>query len=278
MLNKTQTGIVVEQVLVDEEDIRLLTEVGFTRSQARVYLTLLKIGETDARTLFKKANITQPEVYRALDELQRKGLVEKELSVPLKFTATSINFGLQMLMSQKVQQCKETQKNIKKFLRKNQSCLIKKPPKKEVKLIVLEGKEKLMQTIKQAHGSAEKSVDIISTLHRWCIILDCCFENYMRALERKVRYRVIINKPLGKIMFQENIQTLLAKPYFELRFSKGPLKTNAAIFDEKESTINFFEGKPLNESPIIWTNHPGLIQMCQDHFDKVWKSAEKYTI
>jgi sugar-specific transcriptional regulator TrmB len=241
----------VKQVSVNEEDIRLLNEVGFTRSQARVYLALLKIGETDARTLFKKANITRPEVYRALDELQKKGLVEKEIRVPLKFIATPMQFGLQMLLSQKVRQCKETQKNIKKFLRKNQSCLIKEPHKQEIKLIVLEGKDKLMQTIKRGHNNAQRSVDIISTLQRWSIILSYCFESYTKAFERKVHYRVIIEKPLGKITFQETIQTLLAKPDFELRFSKDPLKTNAAIFDDNEATINFFEGKPLTESPII---------------------------
>ena len=93
-----------------------------------------------------------------------------------------------------------------------------------------------------------------------------------------MQYRVVIEKPLGKITFQENIQTLLAKPNFELGLSEEPLKTNAAIFDGNEATINFFEGKPLKESPIIWTNHQSFIQMCQDNFDKVWKSSRKYEI
>jgi sugar-specific transcriptional regulator TrmB len=268
----------VEKVSVNEEDIRLLNELGFTRSQARVYLTLLKIGETDARTLFKKANITQPEVYRALDELQEKGLVEKEITVPLKFIATPIHFGLQMLMSQKMQQCKETQKKMKEFLRKNQSCPIKKPPIQKHKLIMLEGKDRLTHAIKLEHSNVQRTVDIITTLQRWLQILDFNFQDYLEALDKKVKYRVVIAKPTGKITFPENIQALLAKPCFELRLSEKPLKINAAIFDENKATINFFEGKALMESPIIWTNHPGFIQMCQDRFDRLWKSAEKYKI
>jgi sugar-specific transcriptional regulator TrmB len=252
--------------------------MGFTKTQAKVYLTLLNLGETDARTLYKKANMPQPEVYRALDELQRMGLVEKEISVPSKFIATPLQFGLQILMNQKMQECRVLQKMMKEFLRKKQSCPIKNPPKQEVKLILLEGKGKLMQTMKNEHDNVQRTVDIITTLQRWLQILDFCFQDYLEALDRGVKYRVVIAKPAGRITFPENIQALLAKPGFELRLREEPLKINAAVFDENEATINFFEGKSLMESPIIWTNHPGFIQMCQEHFDKVWKSSLKYKI
>jgi hypothetical protein len=121
-------------------------------------------------------------------------------------------------------------------------------------------------------------VDILSTRSRWSQILDCCLENYLKALERQVRYRVVVEKPEGKITFSEKIQALLVKPTFELRLSQGPLNINAAIFDENEATINFFRGKSLAESPIVWTNHPSFIEMCQDHFNKIWNLAQEYKI
>jgi sugar-specific transcriptional regulator TrmB len=265
-------------VLVGEEDVRLLTEIGITKTQAKVYLTLLKIGETEARTLSKKTGIPKQEIYRIIKELQEKGLAEKELAAPSKFIATPIQFGLQILMNEKVQQCKDAQRKIKEFLLKNQTCTLEAPKKQEHKLIVIEGKNRLMQTIKLEHDTAQKNIDIISTLQRWSQILDYCLESYVKALERKVKYRVVIEKTLGKITLPEKIQALLSKPNFELRFSEEPLMNNAAIFDDNEATINFFEGKPLGESPILWTNHPGFIQMCRDHFDKVWKSSREYKI
>ena len=83
----------------------------------------------------------------------------------------------------------------------------------------------------------------------------------MKAVNREVNYRVV-----------------LESPGFELRLSRGPLATNAAIFDDKEVTINFFQGKPIGESPIIWTNHPSFIQMCKDHFKQIWKSAQEHKL
>jgi sugar-specific transcriptional regulator TrmB len=197
---------------------------------------------------------------------------------PHQSISTPIQLGLQILMNQKVEQCKCVQRKIKTFLRKKQTCSIETPNKREHKLVVIEGKNRLMQTIKLEHNNAQKSVDIISTLQRWSQILDSCLESYLKALDRKVHYQVVIEKPLGKISFSERIQSLLSKPNFELKLSEAPLTNNVAIFDDNEATINFFQGKPLGQSPIIWTNHPGLIQMCRDHFGNVWKSSREYKI
>jgi sugar-specific transcriptional regulator TrmB len=262
----------------DKEETLLLTQVGFTKTQAKIYLTLLELKEPDAKTLSKASNVPKQEVYRTLKELQKMGLAEKEISKPHRYVATPLQFGLQILMTQKVQQYKKIQSEIKRFLRNHQSCRLNIPKEKEHKLTMVEGKQRLMQIIKQEHDKVQLSVDILSTMQRWMQILDFCQTNYEAALDRGVKYRVIIQKRAGQAGFRENVQALLARPNFELRLSRGPLATNAAIFDNKEATINFFKGKPLMESPIIWTNHPSFIQMCQDHFDKVWNSAEKYKI
>jgi len=266
----------VNQLLIDGEDIRLLIEIGFTKTQAKVYLTLLKFGETDAKTLSKKTDIPTPEVYRTINELQKRSLVEKEITVPSKFIATPIGFGLQMMMAQKVQQYAKIQKKIKHFLRKNQSCPLKASPIQEYKLIMVEGRERIMQMITLEHDCVQQSVDILTTLQRLLQILDFSFQNHMEALEREVKYRVVVEKPIGRIIFPESIHVLLAKPTFALRLSVSPLKTNGAIFDEKEVTFSFYPSKPLGESSIIWTNHTSFLSMFQDQFDKTWKKSLKY--
>jgi sugar-specific transcriptional regulator TrmB len=266
----------VNQVLIDGEDIRLLIEIGFTKTQAKVYLTLLKFGETDAKTLSKKTDMPKPEVYRTINELQKKSLVEKEITSPSKFIAIPIQLGLQILMKQKVQQCKETQRKIKQFLRQRQSCPLQSHPIQGYKLIMVEGRERIMQMITLEHDCVQQSVDILTTLQRLLQILDFSLQNHMEALERAVKYRVVVEKPVGRIIFPESIHALLAKPNFALRLSVSPLKTNGAIFDEKEVTFSFYPSKPLGESSIIWTNHTSFLSMFQDQFDKTWEKSLKY--
>jgi sugar-specific transcriptional regulator TrmB len=265
-------------MLSENEEIQLLTQIGFTANQAKIYLSLLKRGEMDGKSISKSAKVPRPEVYRTIDELQKKGLVEREISTPYKFKATPLDYGLQVLQLQQVQKCREMQEKTKEALRKFQSLFLKPSEEQEYRLMMVEGKARLVQIMKLEHNNVQQTTAILTTLQRWLQILDFCLQEYTEALDRKVKYRVVIEKPAEKIMFPENIKALLAKSNFELRLSKEHLRINAAVFDENEATINFFEGKSLMESPIIWTNHPGFIQMCQDHFDKVWKSAEKYKI
>ena len=260
-------------MLFDKEETLLLTQVGFTKTQAKIYLTLLKMKEPDAKTLSKASSVPKPEVYRTLKELQKMGLAEKQITKPIKYTATPLQFGLQILMTRKVQQCKKIQSEIKRFLKTHQSCTLKIPQEKEYRLSMVEGKQRLTQIIRQEHDRVQRSVDILSTVQRWMQIVDLCHIDYEKELDRGVRYRIVIQKNGGQNGYEESMRSLLARPNFNLRFAGDPLSVNAAIFDNKEATINYFQGKPLGESPIIWTNHPAFIRMCQDHFDKVWKSA-----
>lgn len=265
-------------IVFSEEDVQLLAKLGFTKNQTKLYLALLKLGETDAKSLVRNTNVSSAAVYRTLGELQKKGLVEKVIDAPLRFKATPMQFGLQILIKQRAQQCDELQKEIKDFLRKNQKCLLRTPREEEYKLVMVEGRERVLRIKKIRHNNVHLNVNVLSTLQRWLQILDSCFENYMKALERKVRYRVVIEKPAGEINFPENVKALMAKPYFELKISFEPLKCNMTVFDKREAAIDFFLSKSLTDSPLILTNHPGLLQMCLDHFEKTWKSAQNYEL
>jgi sugar-specific transcriptional regulator TrmB len=264
--------------LTFNEETPLLSKVGFTRTQAKIYLTLLRLQESDAKNLSKASNVPKPEVYRTLKELQKMGLAESQITKPIKYTATPLQLGLQILMTQKIQQHKKMESEIKRFLRNHQSCPLEIPQEKEYKLSMVEGKQRLTQVIRRQHDGVRRSVDILSTMQRWMQSLDFCLTHYEKALDRGVKYRLVVEKHMGNNDFPEEMHSLLTRPIFDLRLSRGYLAANATIFDNKEATISFLQGKPIGESPLIWTNHPSLIQMCQDHFDKVWKSSREYKI
>jgi sugar-specific transcriptional regulator TrmB len=265
-------------VFFEEEENKLLIQIGFTKTQAKIYLTLLKLGEANGRMLCKNTNVPRSVVYRTLDELQKKGLVEKEITAPFTFVATPPKEGLQILMNQRLQQHTEMQVRIEEFLQKIQNYQKEILQEQEYKFIVIEGKERILQKIKLQHDTVQQTADILSTLQRWLQIIDDCYENYEKALERKVKYRVVIENPEYKINFPEKVQALLTKPNMKLRFSCSLLKTNSAIFDGKEASFNLFPSKSIAEAPIIWTNHPSFLAMCQDHFEAVWKSARQYKL
>ena len=208
--------------------------------------------------------------------MEKKGLVEKEITTPYNFIATPVECGLQILLSLRLEQYRDVQERTKAILQKFQEDKQKTPQKHEYKFIEIEGRARLMQRIKLQHDNAQRNVDILSTLARWLQILDFAIGNYEKALARGVKYRVVIEAPSSEIISQENIQALMTKPNFGLKLGRSPLKTNAAVYDRKEAMINFCPSESFAESTMIWTNHPSFILMCQDHFKAIWKTAREY--
>jgi sugar-specific transcriptional regulator TrmB len=95
--------------------------MGFTRSQATVYLSLLKLGDTDSKELSKEANLSSQQVFRIIRELQEIGLVERELIMkPYKFKAIPPELGLKLVLTQRLKQYREMQENVIESFKKAQ--------------------------------------------------------------------------------------------------------------------------------------------------------------
>ncbi|MBT0158676.1 helix-turn-helix domain-containing protein [Candidatus Bathyarchaeota archaeon A05DMB-2] len=267
----------MEQLALDEST-QLLNELGLTETQTKLYLSLLKNGSADAKTLASHSGIPRTAVYRVLHELQQKGLVEQEIALPNKFQATPIRPGLQILMTQKLEEHRKIEKKAKEFLQRFQENEEEAAQAQEYKFLIIDGKERQIQKMRRQNDSAQRSVDVLSTLNWWLQIINVCFENYEKALNRHVKYRTIIEKTKTDASFPKEVHALLSKPNFKLKLIQRPLDTNAAVFDRREATFNFYPSKSLAESHFIWTNHPSFIAMCQSHFERLWKQAQEYKL
>ena len=264
-------------IVLAESEIDFLIQLGLTKTQAKVYLTLLRLDPAKARTIYKNTNVPRPEVYRSLDELQKLGLVEREIAKPFVFHTPPLELCIQILMAKRNQEHREFQNKAKEFLQKIQAAKKPRTENHEYKILMIEGIKRIEMLVKRQHQGARKEVNVVTTSTRWLHIMHFCFEDYIAALERGVNYRVFVQDTQEHLKNKKDVQKLMLYSNFELKVGREPLKTNMAVFDQIEVTINFFPSEPLNKSPLIVTCHPSFILMAQDHFDKVWKSARKYT-
>lgn len=267
-----------EHHILNGDDIQLLADIGFTTTQAKIYLTLLKTGQTEGHTLSKNAEVPRQVVYRTLDELQHMGLIQKSITRPYKFTATPLKYGLQIIISQKRQQYKETKIKAKNILQKMQNYNEEITNNHEYSFNIIEGRERIAQILKLQYKKTKIKVDTLSTLPRWLQIVDCCNSELRGALAKKVKIRVVVKKPEYEISLPENVSTLLEKPNFKLKISPTCLQTNLSVFDNEEAYLSFFPSKPLGSSPLLLTNHPSFIAMARDHFESFWKPATEWKL
>lgn len=77
---------------------KLLEEIGLTKGEITIYLTLLKIGETTTGKIIDEAQISSGKIYEILDKLIKKGLVSFIIKEKTKyFSAASPNRILDFL-------------------------------------------------------------------------------------------------------------------------------------------------------------------------------------
>jgi sugar-specific transcriptional regulator TrmB len=259
-----------------ETGIQLLTNLGLSITQAKLYLTLLEVQKAKAGTLAQNMGLPRSEIYRILNELQLKGLIDKEVCYPNKFSATPLESGLQVLLNHKADQCAELERGIKDFLEATSFSEKELCEEYEYKVTIIEGKQRIINIITQRTESAERSIKILTPLSRLVQIGHGCINATKAALARGVDYQIVLENPNGPLTLPKEQVGLLAKPNFRLATYDFPLKSNGAIFDGKEAIITFFPGKSVSESPCICTNHPSLISMLEDQFEKNWAVATEY--
>jgi sugar-specific transcriptional regulator TrmB len=239
--------------------------------QANIYLTLLLNGKAEARIIAYWAGAPRTEVYRALNELQENGLVDREFGCPLKFTAVPPSLGLQAFIDNKRHNINEIQKKLKNFSFEFESNK-ELNQEREYKILSIEGKRRIIAKIKQQHDAAKSSVDIITFLPRFLYVANQCMENYKRAVERGVKYRIILGVPNDQQDLPPEIKKAHNNQNTIVKKVVGCLPVNSVIFDRGQINFSYYPDRRIVESPLILTNHPCLVGFALNSFERTWDS------
>ena len=83
-----------------ETEVHMLRDFGLTRKQASVYLAAARLKPmTPIDQISKESRVAREDVYRAIAELERIGLIEKIPDVPAKIKSRSLDEGLLVLIA-----------------------------------------------------------------------------------------------------------------------------------------------------------------------------------
>lgn len=128
--------------------IEKLIDFGFTKTEAVVYTTLLKVGKTNGYKLAKELNLSRSSVYQALESLYKNGYV---LMTP--------NGSKEYEAKEPEQMFKEIEKRFYKNAEsiKEQLKNIKKPLKKDYYLRI-EGYTNILDTLQEIIRDAQKEI------------------------------------------------------------------------------------------------------------------------
>lgn len=259
------------------DTIHLLMQLGFTETQAKIYLNLIYMGETDAKILAKETKTANQVTYRTLDELLAKGIVEKKLSIPNRYQAIPLEEAIDLILNTKAEEYASALEKTRQILSQFNKEKSVNPKNPDYSISIVEGKETIINKCRNAHTNAKFSIIVCSTFQRWIQVGREIQETIEKALTRGVEYKIVVEKPEGEYSLPQDVKKLTENKNFQLKIYNEKLRVNTVIFDNKICSFSLYPSKSVAESPMIWTNHTSIIAGFEEYFKKIWKTAKKYS-
>jgi sugar-specific transcriptional regulator TrmB len=256
-----------------ERVIPTLENLGLTGVQAKVYFALSKIEALTISEISEISKIHRTDLYEILPNLEKKGLVEREISQPMRYRAVPIKEGLDVLLRKKSRKYSELQNqvaNLKKALKEPQK---RKSKTNQKSKFILISKNRIIECIEKSIDKTKESIDLILSQPRFSKGIVLFAEKIDKSCSRGVRWRFITEKPHLERPFLDQIEELRKKPHCQVRFLTSVPHTILGIYDRKEVFIFKNPTESINMSPALWSDNPSLISIVTDYFDLFWLTA-----
>jgi len=242
----------------------VLSDLGMTKGQIRIYLALLELGETTSGPVIKKTKLQNSVVYNALNQLIEKGLVTFSLKGKIKqFNATNPNNLIKF-----VQDKKEKIEELVPMLHKRQR---EAKVKQEAQVflgwkgiynafnLILELLPKGSEYIAYGAGFGDQYTEEAIQFFRE-------FQKKRAAMKYKIR--IIANEDAREQVNNYKFFTKFGKP--EFRFVPGFVSIGVIIFGDHKLDIAF------EETPVaILITSKKIAESHRKAFYAMWKIAKK---
>ncbi|UCC58393.1 MAG: hypothetical protein JSW14_00215 [Candidatus Bathyarchaeum sp.] len=261
---------------VPEKHLETLVHLGLTSCQAKVYLATIKNGITSAKKISEVTKIARPYVYRVITGLEKLGLIEKSIDKHSVIKAIPLEVGISFLVKCKKQETLSITKKAERLIRdfkKNANERIDQDYAPQ--FIWLSKKEPYIRKRREEIYNAQTSIDFVTSWKRLPLTAYTFGENAEEALKRKVKIRVIMEKPPKEHSLPMTIQKFKDYPNYDLRYSPNPPLAVIGIFDRKRIIFDAASSAGLAECPALWSNNTSLLAAMLDYFENSWIRALK---
>lgn len=252
-----------------EKQIEVLTQLGLTTNQAKIYLACINYKSSTAKQIAQSTNIASEVVYRTMPKLQKMSLIMKTVTFPVEYQATPLDSAITHLLEQRKKENVQMQKKAKELLKYMAKRKTEKH-KEELKVSLIPEKERQMQFTKNMIQSTKRSLHFIGMDQKFFAWINVYHEIIRELLNKNIKVRFIFagtenqdrNQTLKDITKDSDIET---------RHITDKIPTCLVIVDDKEVLIDTSPESGLANKPVYWSNDPGIVAPCKTYFEKYWK-------
>jgi sugar-specific transcriptional regulator TrmB len=256
---------------LQDESLQVLTGLGLTVLEAKVYLTLVRIGETSAKTISKTSDVSQPDVYRVLSMLENHGLVEKIIAIPSRFKATPIDDGIAILLQRRDNQSALLHKKATELVQsyREKSAKTNTFHEEQAQFILVPGVH--VHKIRNAVENAQSNVLCFTTLDMFRKVRFITEDVWKRDVKRGVKFQFLIGKPHDEEVTLELDPALEDNGNFDIKFIRASMPCMVLI----DNTEVFLRTEMNLEAPVLWSNNACIVAMIEKYFEMLWRTREE---
>lgn len=252
--------------------IKHLEYFGLAKTDAKIYLTILKTGPITAREISKILNIHRGLTYQSLGNLKNLSMIQTTFSNPTKCIAINPNDALKNLVARKHEEyiiSKKLAQNIIYELNE-----ITKPikPSKDIILSVIQGKYNVYSKIENILENAQNIAFIISPLQDVMKFYYTSIpEKIKLATKRGIQVNLLTDTPSEK---ERSI--LLKMGTKNIKFRKNLEKTRIILEEKMCVLISNDLLRGLQNSDIesgLYTNAPDITNNMTLFCNHLWNRA-----
>ena len=260
----------------EDEHVQTLIKLGFTSSQAKIYLAIAQQNQSTVTNVAKKTRMDRAETYRVIRGLEEKGFVLKIIANPLEFKAIPLEDLSLILLQRKKSELAYTEKELEKLLRQHGNAHFGAAQNEVGSMVLVPKPELIIQQLKKATLNYQKSLDVLFTRES-CLESTTFLEGEdWIALEKGVKFRYVTEKPSKKNPLPEVLKRLNKHPNCCIKFLSIPIKTPVVIEDGKRAWICATSSTAFLEVPHLWSTNPHIVALAQEFFESIYRQATPY--
>ena len=246
----------------------LLRSIGLSTNEARVYETLLKLGEASVQLVSLKSGVHRRNVYDSLAKLQEKGLVSYVIKEGIRYFEAADPDRILSYVEDQKRELKEIENEAKKLavdLKKGFDIL--KPHAEAHVLIGIEGFKTMRR---DALRNAKGEHLLLGAISRENDIIGGFFEDWNKKRQRtRIKLRILHKESArGKPMTKKSFMG----KYFETRFLPEEIESPAIINIYGDRVVNVLWKK---DYPICFLLiNKEIADSYRKYFEYLWRVSK----
>jgi len=238
----------------------MLEEFGLTETEEKVYLTLLKLGESPASEIIKKTQLHRTTIYDVLERLIEKGLISFIIKNKIKYYLTASSSKFEDLALEEKNKAERKVELAKKIM--NEISAFKKEDKERLIVQLFVG-DKGFKTVMDDILNEGKDFLILGSGGRLVDTLPDYVEQWAeKRRKRKLKAKIIYIRGAKAPKWKLNEIRYIPKEY------SSPVSTT--IYGKK--VIIFLDESPVS---MILIESEKVAKTYKNYFDLLWKIAKK---